>query len=120
MLVLVVDDSTSMRMLIKRTLKQAGFDGLDITEAETGQVAFEKVESAKPDLILSDWNMPVMNGLEFLQKVRESGVTTKFGFITTESTAEMREIAREAGAQFLISKPFNAESFEKALRPVFG
>lgn len=120
MLVLVVDDSTSMRMLIKRTLKQAGFDGLDITEAEDGQQAFEKVEASKPDLILSDWNMPVMNGLDFLKKVRESGVTTKFGFITTESTAEMREIARDAGAQFLISKPFNVESFEKALRPVFG
>ena len=118
--VLIVDDSSAMRMLVKRTLKQAGFSGLDITEAEDGAVALEKVEDVMPQLILCDWNMPNMTGIEFLEALRESGSEAKFGFVTTESTAEMRTRARDAGAQFLIAKPFNAESFEKTLRPIIG
>lgn len=120
MKVLIVDDSTAMRMLVKRTLKQAGFDGLDITEAEDGAVALEKVDDESPHLILCDWNMPNMTGIEFLEALRESGNESKFGFVTTESTAEMRTRARDAGAQFLIAKPFTAESFEKTLRPIIG
>ena len=64
--------------------------------------------------------MPNMTGIEFLEALRESGSEAKFGFVTTESTAEMRTRARDAGAQFLIAKPFNAESFEKTLRPIIG
>ncbi len=120
MKVLIVDDSSAMRMLVKRTLKQAGFGGLDITEAEDGVQALEKVEDNPPHLILCDWNMPNMTGIEFLEHIREGGNTAKFGFITTESTAEMRSRARAAGAQFLIAKPFNAESFEKTLGPILG
>ena len=118
--VLIVDDSSAMRMLVKRTLKQAGFSGLDITEAEDGAVALEKVDDVMPQLILCDWNMPNMTGIEFLEALRDAGNEAKFGFVTTESTAEMRTRARDAGAQFLIAKPFNAESFEKTLRPIIG
>lgn len=120
MKVLIVDDSMAMRQIVKRTLKQAGFSGLDISEAADGQQAFENVYQIDPDLILCDWNMPNMNGIDFLKKLREEENPVKFGFVTTESTAEMRTLARETGAQFLISKPFTAESFEKALRPVLG
>lgn len=120
MKVLIVDDSTAMRMLVKRTLKQAGFDGLDIVEAADGAQALEVVDDALPALILCDWNMPNMSGMEFLEALRESGNTAKFGFVTTESTAEMRARARDAGAAFLIAKPFTAESFEKTLRPIIG
>lgn len=120
MKVLIVDDSMAMRQIVKRTLKQAGFSGLDVSEAVDGQDAFENVYKIDPDLILCDWNMPNMNGIDFLKKLREEENPVKFGFVTTESTAEMRTLARETGAQFLISKPFTAESFEKALRPVLG
>lgn len=120
MKVLIVDDSSAMRMIVKRTLKLAGFGGLKITEAADGQEALNQFEDLNPGLVLCDWNMPNMNGIEFLTKIREQGYTTKFGFVTTESTAEMRSRAREAGAQFLIAKPFTAETFEKALRPVLG
>lgn len=120
MKVLIVDDSMAMRQIVKRTLKQAGFSGLDISEAADGQQAFEEVYQIDPDLILCDWNMPNMNGIDFLRKLREEDNPVKFGFVTTESTADMRTLARETGAQFLISKPFTAESFEKALRPVLG
>jgi len=120
MKVMIVDDSKSMRMIVKRTLKQAGFAGMDFQEAEDGTDALEKIDHFMPELVLCDWNMPTMNGIDFLRAIREAGNTVKFGFVTTESTAEMRAEAKEAGAQFLIAKPFTAESFEKALRPVIG
>lgn len=118
--VLIVDDSAAMRMIVKRTLRQAGFSGLKISEAGDGTEALACLDSVSPELILCDWNMPNMNGIDVLRKIREDGSAVKFGFVTTESTAEMRATAREAGAQFLISKPFTAESFEKALRPIIG
>lgn len=120
MKVMIVDDSSAMRMLVKRTLRQAGFKSLDYCDAEDGQVALDKVIEENPALILCDWNMPNMTGMEFLVKLREIGNDAKFGFVTTESTTEMRTKARDAGASFLIAKPFNAESFERTLRPIIG
>ncbi len=120
MKVMIVDDSSSMRLLVKRTLKQAGFSGLDFCEAGDGAEALAMMDEQDPELVLCDWNMPVMTGVEFLAKLREAGNSVTFGFITTESTAEMRAKASEAGAQFLIAKPFNAESFEKSLKRVIG
>lgn len=113
--VLIVDDSRAMRMIVKKTLRAAGYDDLDIEEAEDGQQGLEKVREGEPDLILSDWNMPNMNGPEFLEALKEDGFNTTFGFITTEATTEMREKAIEAGARFLIAKPFTPESFSAAL-----
>ncbi|MFK7734306.1 MAG: response regulator [Pseudomonadales bacterium] len=118
MKILIVDDSSSMRLIIKRTLKQAGFSGLEFCEAGDGQEGLGVLESEQPDLVLCDWNMPVLSGLEMLERVRADENPVKFGFITTESTSEMRAKAREAGAQFLIAKPFTPESFEKTLKKV--
>ncbi len=120
MKVMIVDDSAAMRMIVKRTLRQAGFAGLEISEAGDGTEALEQMDAVSPDLVLCDWNMPQMNGIDVLKQLRESGSSVKFGFVTTESTKEMRATAREAGAQFLISKPFTAESFEKTLGPILG
>ncbi|MEM6708449.1 MAG: response regulator [Pseudomonadota bacterium] len=117
MKVLIVDDSTAMRAIVKRTLKQAGFNGLDIAEAADGQQAFDEIYKIEPDLVLCDWNMPNMNGIDLLKKLREEKNGVKFGFITTESTGEMRAQAKESGAQFLIAKPFTPEVFEKTLTP---
>lgn len=120
MRVLIVDDSSSMRLIVKRTLKKAGYDDMEFEEAVDGQDALGKVDGYEPHLILCDWNMPNMNGIEFLQAIREKGNAVKFGFVTTESTAEMRALAKEAGAQFLVAKPFTPESFASALKPVIG
>ena len=120
MKVMIVDDSKSMRMIVKRTLKQAGFDDMEFEEAEDGTEALDKIGDYAPHLVLCDWNMPMMNGIDFLRKIREAGNSVKLGFVTTESTAEMRAESKEAGAQFLVAKPFTAETFEKALRPVIG
>ena len=118
--VLIVDDSVSMRMIVKRTLRQAGFDGLSITEASDGAEALAQIRKSAPELVLSDWNMPNMSGLELLKALRAENVPVKFGFVTTEGSADMRALAKQAGAQFLIAKPFTPESFERALRPVIG
>lgn len=120
MKILVVDDSTAMRLLVIRTLKQAGFDGHDIQQAKDGNEAFEHLSKNPVDLVLADWNMPGLTGIDLLRKLRGTGATTKFGFITSEATAEMRKSADEAGANFMIAKPFNVESFERTLSPVFN
>lgn len=114
--ILIVDDSRAMRMIVKKTLRDAGFDGHEYHEAEDGQKGFDSVKELNPDLILSDWNMPNMNGIDFLRALKDEGIETKFGFITTEATTEMRDMATDAGASFLISKPFTVESFEETLK----
>lgn len=118
MKILVVDDSTAMRMMILRTLRQAGFGSNNVAQAEDGLVALAYIREHHPDLILADWNMPNMTGIELLKALREEDINTDFGFITTESTIEMRRKATEAGARFLIAKPFTVESFEKMLNTV--
>jgi len=86
---MIVDDSKSMRMIVKRTLKQAGYDDMEFEEADDGTDALEKIDGYGPELVLCDWNMPTMNGIDFLKAIREAGNNVKFGFVTTESTAEM-------------------------------
>lgn len=118
MKILVTDDSKAMRMIVVRTLRQAGFAGLEIMEAENGQIGLTMARSEAPDLILSDWNMPEMNGIDFLRALRGAGSTTPFYFVTSEGSEEMRETAAQAGAMGLIAKPFTAEVFADALAAV--
>jgi len=116
--ILVADDSKVMRQIVVRTLRQAGYGGHDIVEAENGRQALDLVLSQAPDLVLSDWNMPEMNGIDCLATLRAVGNTTPFGFVTSEGSAEMRARATAAGALFLIAKPFTAEAFGEALAGV--
>lgn len=120
MKILIVDDSAAMRMMIARTLRQAGFDGHEIEQAEDGIAGLEAIRTSTPDLVLADWNMPNMTGIELLEAVRADGIDVTFGFITTEGTAEMRAKATAAGASFLITKPFTPKSFEQTLSPVLA
>ena len=120
MKILVADDSRVMRQIVIRTLRQAGYDDHDIVEAEDGRDALDKVASESPDLVLSDWNMPNMTGIECLQALRSSGSVVPFGFVTSEGSAEMREKAANAGALFLIAKPFNEDTFKENLDGVIA
>ena len=115
MKILIVDDSTAMRMIVKKTLRLAGFEGHDITESDDGAKALASIKASKPDLVLSDWNMPNMTGLQLLEALMGEKVKVTFGFITTEATPDMRAKAIGAGAKFLISKPFTPESFKEQL-----
>lgn len=118
MKILIADDSKAMRMIVKRTMRQAGLEGHNIIEAENGREALEMAETQEPDLILSDWNMPEMTGLEVLLALRKAGSTIPFCFVTSEGSVDMRAAAEEAGALGLIAKPFTPEAFATALSQV--
>lgn len=120
MKILVVDDSKAMRMIVVRTLRQAGFGGHDVTEASNGVEAMAALKADSYDVVLSDWNMPEMSGIELLTAIKAAGMPVRFGFVTSEGTAPMRQQAQDGGAEFLIAKPFTPEAFEQALRGILA
>ena len=120
MKILIVDDSKAMRSIVLRALRQAGYGNHTFEEASNGLEAFNQIQAAPPDLVLADWNMPEMSGVELLQKLRESGSEVKFGFITSESTTEIRDLAIRSGASFLVTKPFTADTLQTALAGVLS
>lgn len=115
MSILVVDDSSVMRKIVIRTLRQAGYGDHDVVEAEDGVEGLEKAREHNPSVVLSDWNMPNMNGLEFCESLRSEGNEVPFGFVTSESSPEQLAAAVAAGAGFLLSKPFTADDLATEL-----
>lgn len=120
MKVLIVDDSTAMRMIVKKALRQAGYSGLDIVEASDGNEALKVIEESSPDAVLCDWNMPNMSGIELLGNLNDKGLSVKFGFITTEATDKMKQEALDKGSAFFLTKPFTPEAFEEAMGKVLS
>ena len=118
--VLVVDDFATMRRIIKNLLKQAGYK--NIAEAEDGVAALSILKSQKIDFIISDWNMPNMNGLEFLKAVRADNELSSLPFlmVTAEGLKENVVLAIKAGVSGYIVKPFTAdvlsEKIEKTVK----
>jgi two-component system, chemotaxis family, chemotaxis protein CheY len=114
--ILVVDDSKAMRAIVTRALSSLDrVSGATIIEAADGKEGFDRVRAESPDLVLSDWNMPEMTGIEFLQALNEAGLTPTFGFVTSESSPEMRELAKAHGARFVVGKPLTPDSLDQAL-----
>jgi two-component system chemotaxis response regulator CheY len=120
MKILIVDDSKAMRIIVKRTLTSAGYGGYTIVEAANGKEALDQIKASKPDFVLSDWNMPEMSGIELLTALKADSITVPFGFVTSETTDEMRERAKSNGALFLLGKPFTPETMSEVLRPVLN
>lgn len=118
MKILVVDDSKAMRMIVTRTLRQAGYENHETKEASDGKEGLDAVHEWQPDVIISDWNMPNMNGLEFLQALKAEQFPGVFGFVTTEGSSKMRQTAEDEGARFLITKPFTVDRFQAELGSV--
>jgi two-component system chemotaxis response regulator CheY len=116
--ILLVDDSKTMRMIVQRAIRQAGFRGLVVGEAGNGAQALEKLSSEQPKVILSDWNMPEMSGIDFLVRLRAAGNMVPFGFITSETSTGIKDLAMSSGATFIISKPFTPEDVQTALSPI--
>lgn len=119
--VLVVDDSNVMRQIIKNNLKQLGFKPDNITDAEDGAVGLRKVGESPVDLIVSDWNMPKMTGIEFLKAVRADAKLKdiKFLMVTSETEKEKIMEAVQAGVSQYIVKPFNANQLEEKIKQIF-
>ncbi len=119
--VLVVDDSSVMRQIIKNTLKQLGFDVGNLSDAEDGQMGLKRAQEGGLDLIISDWNMPKMTGIEFLKAVREDGSIKGIPFLMVTSEADKEKIveAVQAGVSQYIVKPFNANQLEEKIKAIF-
>ncbi len=105
---LLVDDSRVVRKVLQRIVTELGFES---DEAENGQVAYEYCLNQMPDAILLDWNMPVMSGIEFLEKLRQmdGGDAPKVILCTTENDISYIKRALDAGANEYIMKPFDGD-----------
>jgi CheY-like chemotaxis protein len=105
--VLIVDDSRAIQAIIRRVLQAAELGPLTIETALDGDKALRLISSFEPDLVISDWHMPVVSGMEMLQTLRQIGRhEVKVGFVTTETAERSLEDARSNGAVFVINKPF--------------
>ena len=118
--VLIVDDYKTMLRIIRNLLKQIGFENVD--EAADGTEALAKLRAKRYGLVISDWNMSPMTGLELLQAVRADAklATLPFIMITAESKTENVVAAKQAGVSNYIVKPFNAETLQGKIEKVLG
>ena len=118
--VLVVDDRSTMRRIVKNVLKQIGFS--DMVEAENGQDALNKLKSEDIGLIVSDWNMPVMQGIELLRAVRADAELKHLPFLMVTAEAQKENIieAVQAEVSNYVVKPFSAEALQGKLEKIFA
>mgnify|MGYP001167365608 FL=1 len=116
---LVVDDFSTMRRIVRNLLKELGFVNVD--EAEDGAAALRKLQNGNFDFIVSDWNMPNMDGLTMLQNVRANEALRKIPvlMVTAEAKKENIVAAAQAGASGYIVKPFTAATLEEKLKKIF-
>lgn len=115
--ILIVDDSVSMRQMVGFTLRQGGYE---VIEAEDGQDALAKLTSANIDLIITDLNMPVMDGIKLIQTVRKQPAMKRkpILMLTTEGRAAKKEKGKAAGATGWIVKPFDPDKLLQTLAKV--
>lgn len=122
--VLIVDDSAMMRKIIGKNLRDSGFD-VTIIEAGDGKEGFEKFQAtgaANIQLVLSDWNMPILDGLGMVKEIRklDPNKTVPIVMVTTEGSADKVKEAVMAGANNYLAKPFTTEKFKEKLGKILG
>ncbi len=117
--ILAVDDSASMRQMVSFTLQGAGYD---VVEASDGQDAFDKAKRGQVDLVISDVNMPVMDGISLIKNLRTlpDYKFTPILMLTTESAADKKSEGKAAGATGWIVKPFNPDQLLNTIKKVLG
>ena len=119
--VLIVDDSATMRKIIMRGIRQAGIDNAEFQEAGDGVEGLKAVEGATFDLIISDVNMPNMNGLDFIKEVAgKLASPPPIVMITTEGSEEVINEAMNRGANGYLQKPFTPEKIQDVIGPILG
>jgi two-component system, chemotaxis family, chemotaxis protein CheY len=117
--ILVVDDFSTMRRIVRNLLKELGFTNVD--EAEDGQIALTKLQAGGFDFVVTDWNMPNMDGLTLLQTIRATPTLKHLPvlMITAEAKKENIIAAAQAGASGYIVKPFTAATLGEKLQKIF-
>ncbi len=120
MKILIVDDFATMRRIMKNILKQIGFN--NIIEADDGTSALEELKKNAVDLIISDWNMPKMTGLDLLKNVRATDGLKEIPFLMVTAEAQKQNVidAVQAGVTNYVVKPFTAEAISEKLEKIFG
>jgi two-component system chemotaxis response regulator CheY len=117
--ILVVDDFPTMRRIVRNLLKELGFENVD--EAEDGMVALAKLRASTFDFVVSDWNMPNLDGLAMLQQIRADPALKSLPvlMVTAEAKKENIVAAAQAGANGYVVKPFTAATLEEKLNKIF-
>ena len=115
---LVVDDFSTMRRIIRNLLKELGY--CDIDEAEDGAVALKKLRTGGYDFVISDWNMPVMDGLQLLKAIRADAALAKLPVLMVTAEAKKENIieAAQSGASGYIVKPFSACTLDEKINKI--
>ncbi len=116
---LVVDDFSTMRRIVRNLLKELGYANVD--EAEDGAMALSKLKNENFDFVISDWNMPNMDGLEMLKNIRADATTANLPvlMVTAEAKKENIIAAAQAGANGYVVKPFTAATLDEKLSKIF-
>lgn len=118
---IVVDDSRAIQAIICRALKAGGYGKDSVHAVSSGMEALDLVETLKPDLIITDWHMPGISGLELLQTLRQTGYQfVKVGLVTTEMSEARMEEARNNGVEFILHKPFKDRELLAAIEKAVG
>ena len=120
--ILIVDDSLPMRSVIKRTLKAAGYGNSELLEAANGEEALALMKKSWIDIVLTDYNMPVMNGLEFIKALKADDLSKEIPVvvISTEGNESKIKEFMDCGAAGYISKPFTAEAIRDLIVTILG
>ncbi|MFT7387870.1 MAG: CheY-like chemotaxis protein [Candidatus Endobugula sp.] len=118
MKILIVDDSRAMQTIVRRGIEQLGYRFLQFKQARNGLEALDIIRVWEPSFIISDWHMPEMSGVELLHAVNREMLGIHIGFVTTESSEERLAEAQQAGAAFIIQKPFDTKTLHEALLPI--
>jgi two-component system, chemotaxis family, chemotaxis protein CheY len=118
MIILIVDDSRVARAGLKKAL--SGLMNMEYLEADSGITALAIMHDNKPDLVFTDWYMEGMDGLEFIQKVREKKDPVRICMVTSEANEERKKLALAEGADWIINKPIKFDELAKALEQLIG
>jgi two-component system, chemotaxis family, chemotaxis protein CheY len=116
--ILVVDDSSTMRRIIINTLTRIGYS--DVVEAEHGKAGLEKLGQGGVEMIITDWNMPEMDGLEFVGQVRNGNPSIPILMVTTNAAKEDIVAALQAGVNNYVVKPFTPETLKEKIESLLG
>jgi len=120
MRILIVDDSKAMQVIVQRSLVKLNIPSLELKFAFNGTEGLNIARSWEPELVISDWHMPEMSGLELLNALNREMLGIRVGFVTTETSAERRNEALQKGADFVINKPFDTQTFFSVLSPLIA
>jgi response regulator of citrate/malate metabolism len=116
--ILIVDDSLAVQAIVRRGILALGYDNIEIKKADNGLLALDIVRVWDPDIVLSDWHMPEMTGIELLKAINTEMLSIDFGLITTETSQVRIQEALDLGARFVVQKPFDFSRLHEAVIPL--